>query len=114
MLNEVLLIVGAIGLVMLFSPIYFLRRKTARMADADLKKIDPDDWKKQKKFGSYTRFISRLVWGGILLVIALLNIRTYDGLAGRLMIFYLVLGILLVFGGIIGFRRELSELRALK
>jgi hypothetical protein len=81
------------------------------MADDDLKKIDSDDWEKQKKFGSYTRLVSRVVWGGVLLIVTLLNFRGYEDWTNRWLIIYPVSGILLVVWGLLGFRRELVEIR---
>lgn len=114
MLEDLLPFVLIITVAIIFSPIYFLRRKTARMADDDLKRIDREDWEKQKKFGAYTRLISRVVWGGILAIIGFLNIRVYDEWSARLLVVYIVSGVLLIIWGLLGFRRELVEIGALK
>lgn len=110
MLEKFPLFIILITVAIVFSPIYFLRRKTARMADDDLKRVDMEDWERQKKFGSYTRLISRVVWGGSLVAMALLNTRIYEGWMAGWLIFCAVSGILLIVWGLLGFRRELIEL----
>jgi hypothetical protein len=97
------------ALVVVFSPIYFMRRKTLRMADHDLKKIDVEDWKKQKKFGSYVRLITRIATGGIFLIVSGLNIVAIDGWP----VFYAIGGLSLVTWGLLGFRKEMAEIGSL-
>jgi hypothetical protein len=60
--------VFAIGFLVFFSQIYFWRRKLDQMADDDVKRTDPEEWKRHMKFTRYTKLISRLFWGGFFVV----------------------------------------------
>jgi uncharacterized membrane protein YfcA len=60
-------VVLAVAFLALFSQIYFWRRKTRQMADNELRKSDPEEWKRHLKFSSYVKLVSRIIWGGIFL-----------------------------------------------
>jgi hypothetical protein len=109
MLTQLLPIIAVISIALVFSPIYFLRRKTARMADDDLKKIDHEDWEKQRKFGIYTKLVSRVTWGGILFTVSLINVGRVEPASSAWLIAYIVGGILFVIWGLVSFRWELKN-----
>jgi len=111
MFEKILPLIVTLVVLIIFSPIYFLRRKTMLMADNDLKKIDAEDWKRQKKFGSYTRLITRVVWGGGLITVAVVN--PSDANSASWPILYGLIGVILIIWGLLGFRVEAVEMRSL-
>ena len=112
-MDKLLPFLALTALVVIFSPIYFMRRKTLRRADDDLKKIDVDDWKKQKKFGGYVRLITRVATGGALLIVSVLNIVATDRQWMVWPGFHAIGGLALVIWGLLGYRGEMAEIRSL-
>ena len=95
----------AIGFLAFFSQIYFWRRKLDRMADEDLKRTDPAEWKRRVKFSRYTKMISRSFWGAFFIVWA---VRYFVAMQSETRIVFItaltLIGIFFLGWAIYGFR----------
>lgn len=112
---QIMIIVVIISLVIIFSPIYFIRRKTWKMADEDLKKIDYEEWKRRIKSNVYIKMFSRIIWGLVILSGFVFNFQKVVALGFNWSsVFILVLGISFIVWGIFGFRREIKQVENLK
>jgi len=114
-LSQILMIIVAVSLIVVFSPIYLLRRKMWGMVDDDLKQIDCDEWKKQIKSNAFIKLGSRVIWGLFLLSGFIINFQKIIALGFNLLtVFVFVLGISFIVWGILGFRWELKKFSAIK
>jgi hypothetical protein len=115
MSNSLIFILVGVSVFVIFSPIYFQRRKLWRMADEDLKQIDSDEWKKQLKSNAYGKLISRIIWGLFLLSGFVFNFQKVVAAGFNLpAVFVLVLGVSFIIWGILGFRSEIRKLSEIK
>lgn len=113
--NELIAIIFIISFFVIGSPIYFQNRRISRMADEDLKKLDYEEWKKQAKSNVYIKMFSRIIWGLVILSGFIFNFQKVIALGFNwLSVFVFVLGISFIVWGILGFRREIREVRSLK
>lgn len=85
------------------------------MADEDLKRIDYDEWKKQMRSNAHIKLGSRVIWGLFILSGFIFNFREIiaQGFIWATT-FVFALGILFIVWGILGFRREIKRVRAIK
>jgi hypothetical protein len=105
----------AVSLIIVFSPIYLLRRKMWRMADDDLKRIDYNEWKKQIKSNAFIKLGGRIIWGLFLLSGFIINFRQIIALGFNLLtVFVFALGVSFIVWGILGIRWELRKLNEIK
>lgn len=111
-------LVGILFIVSFFiicSPIYWQRQRVFRMAEEDLKKLDYEEWKKQKKSNVYIKMASRIIWGLVVLSGFIFNFQKVIALGFNwLSVLALVLGISFIVGGILVFRREIKQVENLK
>lgn len=116
MTKELFAIFFIISIFVIASPIYFQRRRISRMADEDLKKLNYEAWKRQAKSNVYIKMFSRIIWG-VLIVLSgfIFNFQTVASFGFSWWSFVvLVLGISFIVWGILGFRREIKQVEALK
>ncbi len=114
MTNLTITIFLIISVLVIYSPIYFQRKKNWRIADEDLKKIDKDEWKKQMKSNAYVNLFSRILWGVILLSLFAFNLQIAISQFEWITVFIVLLGALSIIWGIFGFRREINKLKEIE
>jgi hypothetical protein len=113
--SQLILIFVVISICIIFSPIYLQRRKLWRMADDDLKRIDYDEWKKQKRSNAYAKLISRVIWGLFILSGFVLKYKEVLALGfSWTTILVFILGISFIVWGILGFRWEVNKVSEIK
>ena len=113
--NELITILFLVSFFVICSPIYWQRRRISRMADEDLKKLDYAEWKRQAKSNVYIKMFSRIIWGLFILSSLFFNFQKIAALGFNwVSVFVLVLGISFIVWGILGFRREMKQVEALK
>jgi hypothetical protein len=114
MSKELIGLLFFISFFVICSPIYWQRRRISRMADEDLKKLDYEEWKKQKKSNVYIKMASRIIWGLVILSGFIFNFQEVIALGFNwLSVFVLVLGVSFIVWGILGFRREIKQVKNL-
>lgn len=112
-MSPFLITILMIGLVLLiYSPIYFQRRRIENYVDEDLKKLDYEAWKQRGQSKIYVKTATRILWGLFIISAAFFNYQRsaagkFDG-AG---IIFPVLGIALIGWGVLGFRRETKRFK---
>ncbi len=112
--NPLIAVIFVISIFVIYSPIFWQKRRIARMADEDLKKLDYEEWKKQAKSNVYIKMFSRIIWGLVILSGFIFNFQKVVELGFNwLSAFVLVLGISFNVWGIFGFRREIKQMENL-
>ena len=114
MSEDLIIFIFIISFFIIISPIYYQNRRTARMADEDLKKINFEEWKKQITANVYIKMFSRIIWGLVILSGLIFNFSKIYALGFRwINVFVSALGIAFIVLGIIGFRRDIKRVRIL-
>ncbi len=85
------------------------------MANEDLKKLDHEEWKRQRKSNIYIKMFSRIIWGLVIFSGFIFRFRQIAELGlNWLSVFVLIVGLSFITWGIIGFRRESKQFENLK
>jgi len=115
MTNGLAIIILLGSFLIIYSPIWWQRRRIARMASEDLKNLDHEEWRRQAKSEVYIKMFSRIVWGLFILSGFIFNFQKIVApgfnWAG---VFAAVLGILFIVWGVLGFRRQIKQIENLK
>jgi hypothetical protein len=113
--KSLIAIMFVVSLFVISSPLYWQRRRIARMADEDLKKLDHAEWKKQAKFNIYVKMSSRIIWGLVILSGFIFNFQKMAALGVNWASgFVLALGLSFIVWGFLSFRRESRQFEKLQ
>jgi hypothetical protein len=104
-----------LAFLIIYAPIYWQRRKLSRIADEDLRLLNPAEWRKQQRSNVFIRFVNRLFWGLFILSGLIFNFQEIIVIGIKeVTVFVLLLGIGILVWAIYRFRHDLEKLRILE
>jgi hypothetical protein len=85
-----------------------------RMADDEIKCVDPEEWKRHVKFTRYVKLVSRSLWGSFFILWAVRYVVIMQG-KGFLSFTFITasIGIIFLTWAILGFRADTKAVYAL-
>jgi hypothetical protein len=103
-----------LGVIAFFSQAYFWRRKMQRMADNEIKRVDPEEWKRHVKFNRYVKLVSRSLWGSLFILWAVRHVIIMQS-EGFLAFTFITtsIGTIFLTWAILGFRADTKAVNAL-
>lgn len=99
----------------LYIPVAYMRQRMKKMSEADLLKIDREEWIKQVRSNAYTQLIGRSLVGLLFIGFILINYKLIaeNGIDFSVILMFLT-GLIFIFFAFWGYKNQLKRLISFK